>query len=327
MRAGWAGEIGCFGKLPVSPEFIRVNAKGTTLEAFDQWIQEGLLWCRAKIGPQWRNDFLQSEPWNFMFHIPKQREWLIGVLVPSHDKAGRVFPMMVFYRLCDNTHGDSTYTAMYPLFFQEFLENAKNLLQDEWKTLSLVEFREQVGKLLAPNPLKSDQMTFLYDEFLQSYSLKTLLKACGVSCQGLTDEAVKVMVQEMVGKNHPSLNSQMGKLMAFPLIHEPAFPFEIPFWMDYVASLTAPGKSVPLLLWNKCPRNGRAILLMQESPLAPKSFWSLLHPTTNLESLWKMCSIGDTEPGVEEEELRLGNQQRENFSDHSLHGLLERQHI
>ena len=164
MLQGCPGEVGCFGKLPLSPEFIRVNAKGATLQAFDQWIQEGLLWCRAKLGPQWRNDFLQSETWHFLFQIPQKDEWLIGVMTPSQDKAGRVFPMTLFFRF-QLPHSAQKLLPLAPLLLQEFLDKAKGLIQEEWKTFSLVEFREKVAHLISMNSLKQEQVLELYMNF------------------------------------------------------------------------------------------------------------------------------------------------------------------
>ena len=326
MFQGCVGEVGCFGKLPLSPEFIRVNAKGATLQDFDQWMQEGLLWCRAKLGPQWRNDFLQSESWNFLFQVPKQKEWLIGVMTPSQDKAGRGFPMTLFLRI-EKFYGDQKLIPMLPLLLHDFLEKAKHLLQEEWKDISLIEFREKVGKLIQPDSLKQERVSQLYHEFLKSYSLKAFLGMCGVATQRLTESEVKGIVHKMMTENRPSINSQGGKLMSFPLINEPAFPFEIPFWMEYVTSINGKDMAAPLLFWNKYPSKGRAVLLTQDAPVAPKSFWSLLYSDQRLETVWEMQSIEEAERLLDEEELMLGEQSTEKEKDETLNDLLQKQAI
>lgn len=326
MFQGGVGEVGCFGKLPLSPEFIRVNARGNTLQVFDQWMQEGLLWCRAKLGPQWRNDFLKSESWSFLFQVPKQKEWLIGVMMPSQDKAGRGFPMTLFLRI-ENFSGDQELMLMLPLLLQSFLEKAKHLLQEEWKTLSLIEFREKVGKLFQPDSLKQEQVNQLYQEFLRSYSLKAFLRVCGVATQRLTEPEVKGIVKKMVRENHHSINSQGGQLMSFPLIDEPAFPFEIPFWMEYVASINGKCMGAPLLFWNKCPSKGRAVLLTQDAPVAPKSFWSLLHSDQRLETVWEMRAIEEAERLLDEEGRMVEEQSTEEEKDETLNLLLQKQAI
>jgi hypothetical protein len=212
---------------------------------------------------------------------------------------------------------------MLPLLLQEFLEKAKNLLQEEWKNLSLVEFREKVENLIHISPLKQEQVRQLYSEFLNSYSLMAFLRMCGVSTQCLTELDVKAMVEEMVTENRPSMNSQKGQLMTFPLIDEPAFPFEIPFWMEYVSSINGTHMSAPLLFWNKCPSNGRAVLLTQDAPLAPKSFWSLIHSDKNLEKAWKMHPSKDApEMPLEDETLKAGDQSTDNVKGNTLNSLL-----
>ena len=323
MFQGSVGEVGCFGKLPLSPEFIRVNAKGSTLQDFDQWMQEGLLWCRAKLGPQWRNNFLKSESWNFLFQVPKQKEWLIGVMMPSQDKAGRGFPMTLFLRI-ENFSGDQALIPMLPLLLQDFLEKAKHLLQEEWKTLSLIEFREKVGKLIQPDSLKQEQVHQLYHEFLRSYSLKTFLRMCGVATQRLADSELKGVVKKMLTENRHPINSLGGQLMSFPLIDEPAFPFEIPFWMEYLNSINGKHMAAPLLFWNKCPSKGRAVLLTQDAPVATKSFWSLLHSDQSLETVWEMRSTEQAERLQDEESLMVEEQFPEKEKDETLNDLLQK---
>ncbi len=321
MLPGCPGEVGCFGKLPLSPEFIRVNAKGATLEAFDQWIQEGLLWCRAKLGPQWRNDFLQSESWHFLFQIPQKNEWLIGVMTPSQDKAGRVFPMILFFRF-QLTHSAQKFLPLAPLLLQEFLEKAKELIQEEWKAISLVEFREKVTQLLSMSVLKQEQGRELYHEFLKSYSLRNFLQACGVLTQSLTELEVQEMVKGMVKETRPSTPSPKGQLMSFPLVDEPALPFEVTFWMEYMSSITANSVITPLLLWNKCPSKGRAVLLTQDTPVTPKSFWSLIQSSHNLEAMWKMRTLDETQTLSGNDLLNHGSQSTGNSQDATLESLL-----
>ncbi len=323
MREGSVGEVGCFGKLPISPEFIRVQAKGGTLEAFDEWIQEGLLSCRVTLGPTWKDLFLESNTWNFLFHVPQQKEWLIGVMVPSQDKAGRMFPMTLFLRVEKPSKGH----AFMPLLFQEFLERGKLLLQDGWKHVSLVEFREQVQRMMHPGPLQEEPIRQLYQEFLDSYSLNSFLEVCGISLSYGTDSEVKRTVQNMGSTNHSSQSSHMGQLMSFPLIEEPAFPFEIPFWMEYVASIQGRQMIAPLLFWNKCPSRGKAAFLFQDAPVTSKSFGALIQSDEILESTWNMRSLNVTETSLDDEALKQRVPHADNLQDATLSSLLVGQHI
>ena len=115
--------------------------------------------------------------------------------------------------------------------------------------------------------------------------------------------------------------------MSFPLVDEPAFPFEVPFWMEYVSSIKGKSLAAPLLLWNKCPSKGRAVLLTQDAPVTPKSFWALIQSGQNLETIWKMRSMDETETRSDNEALNHGPQPAENLQDNSLKGLLLGQHI
>jgi type VI secretion system protein ImpM len=289
-------EVGCFGKLPLSPEFIRVNAKGPALQGFDQWLQEGLHGYRASSGGSWIQNYLQSDTWSFLFAVPGGTECLVGVVAPNQDKAGRGFPMVIFLRLDAQEFAGRLHKA--PMYFQSFLDGAKQMVEEEWKGYSLQEFRERVNSWEAPEPGNWDSLDRLYQEFLGAYTLDGLLELCEARRGVVSLAAVKARVREMVASHRPSNMSKAGQLMPFPLIYDPAIPFEIPFWMAYLKKMANLAMDCPMLFWNKCPQNGPAVVFMQEAPVSPKSFAKLVHPRSCVESYWPVASTWDGEAGV-----------------------------
>jgi type VI secretion system protein ImpM len=289
-------EVGCFGKLPLSPEFIRVNAKGPTLQIFDQWLQEGLHGYRASAGGSWIQDYLQSDTWSFLFGVPGGTECLLGVVTPNQDKAGRGFPMAIFLRIDPQEFAGRLYKV--PLYFQSFMDWAKQMVEEAWKGSSLQEFRELVSSWEAPEPGNWDSLDRLYQEFLGAYTLDGLLELCEARTCVVTLAAVNARVREMVAGHRPSNVSKAGQLMPFPLIYDPSLPFEIPFWAAYLKKMANFNMECPMLFWNKCPQKSPAVVFMQEAPVSPKSFAKLIHPCSFVESYWPMTSEGAGEPDV-----------------------------
>lgn len=86
--------LGIYGKLPSQGDFFRLNASDQSAQALDIWVQEGLdALHRAGLS-------LPQHPVYFLHFTtsPQQIAPTLGVLYPSHDSAGRVYPLVIFSR-------------------------------------------------------------------------------------------------------------------------------------------------------------------------------------------------------------------------------------
>lgn len=92
--------IGFFGKLPTHGDFVS-TALGRRLQSeLDQWIQSGLGAMEPTLGQDWRRLFHASPPWRFAI---AGGVWspaaVVGVLLPSRDRVGRSFPLVIAAQL------------------------------------------------------------------------------------------------------------------------------------------------------------------------------------------------------------------------------------
>jgi type VI secretion system protein ImpM len=87
---------GVYGKLPARGDFIARRLAKNTIDAWDAWLQQAIPMSRDTLAERWRDIYLTSPIWRFALSAGScGPSTLIGVVVPSVDKVGRYFPLML----------------------------------------------------------------------------------------------------------------------------------------------------------------------------------------------------------------------------------------
>lgn len=94
MIPGW------YGKLPALGDFASRRLTPEWIAQWDAWLAEGLHQLREAVPETWLADYLASPAWRFALlpgSLPDgSGEGLrIGVMIPSVDRVGRYFPLVV----------------------------------------------------------------------------------------------------------------------------------------------------------------------------------------------------------------------------------------
>jgi len=87
---------GCFGKLPGRGDFLRRDLDGGFVARWDGWLAGALAAGREALGPDWTELYLTAPVWCFL--IGRQAAGgaaVAGVLCPSADRVGRLYPLTV----------------------------------------------------------------------------------------------------------------------------------------------------------------------------------------------------------------------------------------
>ncbi|MBB3523749.1 type VI secretion system-associated protein TagF [Rhizobium sp. BK456] len=113
-----ADRIGFYGKLPSHGDFVSMGLGHSLQSALDAWMQAGLQAAQQELGEDWKRRFRSMPAWRF---IIERGLWgpatVAGVLLPSLDRVGRSFPLVIAAQL----HG--------------FVEHPRQLyLDDTWFT-------------------------------------------------------------------------------------------------------------------------------------------------------------------------------------------------
>jgi type VI secretion system protein ImpM len=94
--------VGFYGKLPARGDFVSRRLPGPFVEAWDAWLQSGIAESRTALGERWLNAWLEGPIWRFVL-APGAAGPLavIGLMMPSVDRAGRYFPLTLATCLTD----------------------------------------------------------------------------------------------------------------------------------------------------------------------------------------------------------------------------------
>ena len=85
---------GFYGKLPARGDFVRAGLPRDFIDPWDAWLQSVIAGSRALAGDAWLPAYLESPVWRFALPPGMCGELaVLGLMLPSVDKAGRYFPL------------------------------------------------------------------------------------------------------------------------------------------------------------------------------------------------------------------------------------------
>lgn len=85
---------GFYGKLPTLGDFVQRRLTPEFVARWDRWLQDSMLALHKALGAAWREIFAATPPWRFVLapDVVSAHAWT-GVLLPSCDRVGRLFPL------------------------------------------------------------------------------------------------------------------------------------------------------------------------------------------------------------------------------------------
>ena len=108
---------GWFGKMAMLGDFASRRLPQDFVDACDAWLARGLEQSRAQLGERWLDVYLTGPIWRFAWAPGVvDARWWIGVMMPSVDKVGRYFPLLISRSttaLPDTASGLSALEAWY----------------------------------------------------------------------------------------------------------------------------------------------------------------------------------------------------------------------
>ena len=87
---------GWFGKVSSLGDFASRRLPPACVSACDRWLSECIACSQSQLGERWLQAYLSAPAWRFAW-APQvmDTQWWFGVLMPSCDKVGRYFPLLL----------------------------------------------------------------------------------------------------------------------------------------------------------------------------------------------------------------------------------------
>lgn len=87
---------GWYGKLSMLGDFASRRLDPQWVRSCDQWLSAGVRASQDALGERWLDAYLAAPVWRFAWGPGLvDAHWWFGVLMPSCDKVGRYFPLLI----------------------------------------------------------------------------------------------------------------------------------------------------------------------------------------------------------------------------------------
>ncbi len=152
-----------WGKLPSQGDFVGRRLPHALTMRWDEWLRNGMDQLRSDAAQDWSTRFVRSPLWFFLCPAAVLGQPMVGVIGPSSDRIGRLFPLAIMAMA-----NDASGTPASDQDMERFLDGARNALIDA-RRLPLSP--QQLDERLAALPSPFQQETPVADPF----SLHSLL--------------------------------------------------------------------------------------------------------------------------------------------------------
>lgn len=281
---------GAFGKLPQFGDFFKHNAGTREMLAFDQWLQQGILYAKSQLKQEWDAVFDNAPAQHFLFYADNPERFLLGIFQPSQDKAVRKYPFWVSLQIERNSLG-SELLPLAPALFSSFFQQTLALLQDARNEMSMPELAARV------EALKTGAQHELRQQFHRAYLDGTTLEGLLCSALGSFEDSRKYLLfKNLVDLLTPLRNQELSRVnlgLRFPLGVEPQTRgAEACFWLYLCKRMLGGTPLAPILFWNATATEQKAFLHFYFRPPSAKNFLTLLRPEEQSDTLCKLEEEG-----------------------------------
>lgn len=263
--------LGCYGKLPFWPEYLKENVSFPSSRKLVAWIHEGR--SEASLAAS-QEDPGQAEPpaerarVRILYGEPGATEIVAGVIRPSADQGGlRKFPFVVLTHLPRRLFAGS-----YPLL-PLALAPVWEALDEAWDRLASVAskeaFQEIAGSHRVPSPLPPREVEQEY-RGRQQETMSVLGRGDGISL-------------EILARNMPELLGRIRKDPATFRVELPVSPdpgtacLDASFWIDLLNAQFRFRRVEPAVFLDEDPGSRSRKVLLILPPLAAGDYPAVMH--------------------------------------------------
>lgn len=238
--------VTCYGKLPATGDFIRLNASGEESTAFDQWLGTSVHNARETMGDQFQPCY-QPAAGLFIYRGDgrsgeEPERGLVGAWASSGDSAGRKYPMVVA-----TSYDYEEMLAMggaLPIAVWPFLQSAYGLVANG-RNLPVQDFLGRV-QALQPVPLDPPEGKLAhYQQWQSGQSMQSLWDTTFGSSASRHASVynVQATIEIFRGQERP----QTALAIRFPILAGDTYAASV--WLDMVLKLGGWDRTVLNAFW------------------------------------------------------------------------------
>jgi type VI secretion system ImpM family protein len=286
--------FGCFGKLPLSREFIVEGSKSLADSGFERWIGEGVGLAKARLGS--RFDGLISTFPRYRFFWQRGKDLLLaGVITPSEDAAGRKHPFALFAGLHGKQPSALT-TALQVCSLQEQTATRLDSIYDAETPEALRDTIRATGQDITPPETSAQDR---YQHFLTEQSGETFWRdLAGPENNDGRFTVFQALVETLPPPGKDKSRGFRGGIR-YPLSHGNSSDtaLESCFWLDLTEQCL--GHTLESNWWFRSPcgagEDNRYFHLFLSPPIG-NQWMSLIDPGSDLETISYLDRPYGTEP-------------------------------
>ncbi|MEM1128484.1 MAG: type VI secretion system-associated protein TagF [Bacteroidota bacterium] len=279
-----------YGKTPAHGDFLQHRATTPAWREVDDWIQQGLAHAKRLNRTSLSEAAARAAPVSFLYCARQSEGALTGVMHPSGDKAGRVYPFVVGV---EETTPTVTGPWAYHLpiqqasFFEEAERFAARAVRGDLEYWSLADEVDPVATRLRPFGASE-----FHKRYLQHTPFRTLVEAIW----GHFDDSGKYLLFKNITdvllpfRSEPSLNIAFG--MRFPLPSGETMLHAAAFWWELCYRLTQRRVERPSCFWTASAKAADPFLLFFFQPPPPAAIPELLAVQQDDDRICNLTQMG-----------------------------------
>jgi type VI secretion system ImpM family protein len=252
-----------FGKVPRVGDFVRAWTDAAPVPMFEELLTEGMSWATTRRAT-WESDFGRGVAHAFVYRPSSkqpQDALLAGVIRPSHDAVGRLFPLV--FAVPIEARAAASAPHLLPLLLGDFLEQATDASLRADAIKQPYDLESYVTHLRAP-ALELGWVRGDYDAFARGTGIGgALASVYGDAWSIRGPHAIHTIIEALApvrGREPPdtrlSLRLPLGA----------AGTAAVAFWLDLVRAAGNWQRTVPSMFWRADEQSGVLLLQLGDTP-------------------------------------------------------------
>jgi type VI secretion system protein ImpM len=260
--------------LPIHSDFIRYNLATREAGAFEKWVQEGA-GCIARKHPKgWPPVYRHFPVHHFVLAGSEQEMNLIGSLVSSQDKSGRVYPFSTLAAVGGGMF--HTNRATLPLVCREFFRESQAFMGHAREAASVPALFQQLDELATASPLyQQRELVEMQIRLLETVSLKKYWN--GLQVPATEREQFWCAFYDIMKTVQSRGPSRTNWGIRIPIPSEDDQTPYVVFWVQMVEAILEDRFWRAHYFWNKKTGDSNASMTLFFRPLPPSYLLPLLN--------------------------------------------------